>query len=86
MEILDIDAFEIVQAANGRMEGHAEVIFRMAGQLMVAHRTTIQEAIRLAKSEWLRLLADSELAAAAAQPPHEQKAGQLALRLAEGRP
>lgn len=78
MDINDFEDAELVSLANARMEAQAAAIFAMAAALVA--KTTVQEAVRLAKAEWLSLLKDSELADFAAQPPHKQAAGRLALR------
>ena len=84
MDLNSFDADELVAHANARMDEYAAAIFQLAGAI-VARGNTVQEAIRLAKAEWLSLLRDSELAERAALPPHEQAAARLALRRLEGR-
>lgn len=81
MHLNDFEPEELIQAANARMEFHAAAVARLAGAF--AARSTMQDAVNLAKGVWISLMADPELAALSARPAFEQTAGRLASRLAE---
>lgn len=86
MDIEDFEVDELVHGANARMHASATAIFTMAATLVSCRAMTVSDAVRLAKTEWLSLVADPEIADAAALPPYEQAAGRRALRRFEDRP